>query len=51
MAGLLTRWHRGVDLLVRCSHHIMESRKGKGSTQARGGGGLRYEDLHRQVHI
>lgn len=40
VAALLTRWHyRGVDLLVRCSCHIMEPGKGKESTQTRGGGG------------
>lgn len=46
IAALLTRWcYRGVDLLVRCSRHVMESGKGKGSTQARGCGGLGYAGL------
>ena len=46
IAALLTRWHyRGVDLLVRLSHHIMESGKGRGSTQARGGGVLGHAGL------
>lgn len=52
VAALLTRWHyRGADLLVRCSPHIMESGKGKGSTQARGDGGLGTQDLGRQVQL
>lgn len=52
IAALLSRWHcRGVDHLLRCSHHIMEFGKGKEAPRPEEGGDWDMQDLRRQVQL